>query len=69
MRPIVLQEIRQYPVQARPTAALAWAHQYAGFGRYGSSRARSGSLLDDEPRRVKHPPVRFDKGMAVDQLA
>jgi hypothetical protein len=21
------------------------------------------------PRRVKHPPLRFDKGMAVDQLA
>jgi len=22
-----------------------------------------------EPRRVKHPPVRFDKGVAVDRFA
>jgi hypothetical protein len=48
---------------------MAWAHQYAGFGRYGTSRGRFGSLLTDEPRRVKHPPVRFDKGLSVDQLA
>ena len=68
MRPIVLQEIRQFQVQQRTAPASAWAHQYLGFGRLGATHACFGSQPEG-PRRVKHPPLQFDKGVAVDQLA
>ena len=68
MRSIVLQEIRQFQVQQRTAPASAWAHQYLGFGRLGATHACFGSQPEG-PRRVKHPPLRFDKGVAVDQLA
>lgn len=67
MRPIVLQEVRPFPVHVQPSAAQAWA-QPSGFGRMGAAHAYFGGQPKG-PRRVKHPPVRFDKGMAVDQLA
>ena len=67
MRSIVLQEIRSFPVQVRPAATSAWA-QPSGFQRMGATHAYFGGQ-PEEPRRVKHPPLRFDKGMAVDQLA
>jgi hypothetical protein len=68
MRPIVLHEVRQFQVQERPAPASAWAHQQTGFGRLGAAHAYLGNQPEG-PRRVKHPPLRFDKGMAVDQLA
>ena len=67
MRPIVLHEVRQFQVQERPAPASAWA-QPSGFRRMGATHAYLGNQPEG-PRRVKHPPVRFDKGMAVDQLA
>lgn len=67
MRPIVLHEIRSFPVQVRPAAASAWV-QLSGLQRIGAAHAYFGSQPEG-PRRVKHPPVRFDKGLAVDQLA
>ena len=68
MRPIVLQEIRQFEVVQPQTAAPAWAHQYLGGKRFGTTNALL-HLIDTAPRRVKHPPLRFDKGVAVDRLA
>lgn len=68
MRSIVLHEVRQFQVQQRTAPASAWAHQYLGFGRLGATHACFGSQPEG-PRRVKHPPLRFDKGVAVDQLA
>lgn len=68
MRPIVLQEIRQFDVVERQPAAPAWAHQHWGGKRYTGSLAFLHSL-PEAPRRVKHPPVKFDKGVAVDRMA
>ena len=68
MRPIVLQEIRLFDVVEQQPAAPAWAHQHWGGQRLGPSHA-CWQVLPETPRRVKHPPVKFDKGVAVDRLA
>ena len=68
MRPIVLQEIRQFDVVSQQPAATAWAHQHWDNNRFGSSQAFF-ETSRHAPRRVKHPPVQFDKGVAVDRFA
>jgi hypothetical protein len=68
MRPIALQENRQFDVGLAQPAAPAWAHQYWDGKQFGATHTfiQNGPSA---PRLVKHPPLKFDKGMAVDRFA
>ena len=66
MRPIVLKEIRSLQTLKMPSRQDDGC--VLGFAR-GPQHAMSAECQRQEPRRVKHPPLRFDKGVAVDQYA
>jgi len=66
MRPIVLKEIRS--LQAIKTPGRQNDGGEVGFS-WGPQHAMATAWMRQEPRRVKHPPVRFDKGVAVDRFA
>lgn len=68
MRPIVLQEIRQFDVVKQQPDGAAWAHQHWGNKRLGAAQAFLETQLHAQ-RRVKHPPVQFEKGVSVDRFA
>ena len=66
MRPIELKEIRSLQTLKTPSQSnddcvvgFAWGPQHA--------MPADGNRL--EPRRVKHPPLRFNKGVAIDRYA
>ncbi|MDP5117045.1 MAG: hypothetical protein NWQ05_06720 [Burkholderiaceae bacterium] len=66
MRPIVLKEIRS--LRTIKTSSRQDDGCVLGFA-WGPQHAMPAACQRQEPRRVKHPPVRFDKGVAVDQYA
>jgi hypothetical protein len=66
MRPIVLKEIRS--LQTLKTPRRQDDGCVLGFA-WGPQHAMPTACLHHEPRRVKHPPVRFDKGVAIDRYA
>jgi hypothetical protein len=66
MRPIVLQEIRS--LQTLKTPSRQDEGCVLGFA-WGPQHAMPAALQRHESRRVKHPPLRFDKGVAVDRFA
>jgi hypothetical protein len=66
MRPIVLKEIRS--LQTIKTFSRQDDGCVLGFA-CGPQHAMPAACQRQEPRRVKHPPVRFDKGVAVDRFA
>ena len=68
MRPIVLQAFRQFDVVVEQPAAPAWAHQHWGGMQLGATPLVAQNSAS-APRRVKHPPLQFDKGVAVDRFA
>ena len=68
MRPIVLQAKRQFDVVEIQPPAPAWAHQHWSGQRFSAAHGFFENPVA-KPRRVKHPPVQFDKGVAVDRLA
>jgi len=66
MRPIVLTEIRSLQTLKTPSRqddgcvlGFAWRPQHA----------MPAACQRQEQHRVKHPPLRFDKGVAVDRYA
>lgn len=66
MRPIVLKEIRSLQTIETPS----WQDDVCVLGfAWGPQHAMPAACQRQEPRRVKHPPVRFDKGVAVDRFA
>lgn len=66
MRPIVLQEIRSLQTLQTPSRQDdGWVLGFA----WGPQLAMPAACQRQEPRRVKHPPLRFDKGVAVDRFA
>ncbi len=66
MRPIVLQEIRS--LQTLKTPSLQDQGCVLGFA-WGPQHAMPVACLRQEPRRIKHPPLRFDKGVSIDRFA
>ena len=66
MRPIVLKEIRPLPDSKTPSRQDDGC--VLGFA-WGPQHAMSAECQRQEPCRVKHPPLRFDKGVAVDRYA
>lgn len=66
MRPIALKEIRS--LQTLKTPSQGNDGCVLGFA-WGPQHAMPAACLRHEPRRVKHPPLRFDKGAAVDRYA
>lgn len=66
MRPIVLQEIRS--LQAFKTPNRQDDGYVLGFA-WGPQHAMPAACGRQAPRRVKHPSLRFDKGVAVDRFA
>jgi hypothetical protein len=66
MRPIVLKEIRSLQTIKTPNRQDDGC--VLGFA-WGPQHAMPAACQRQEPRRVKHPPVRFDKGVAVDRFA
>ncbi|NBW53782.1 MAG: hypothetical protein EBR42_00525 [Betaproteobacteria bacterium] len=66
MKPIVLQDIRS--LQTLKTPSRPDDGCVLGFA-WGPRHATPATCLREEPRRVKHPPLRFDKGVAVDRFA
>jgi len=66
MRPIVLKEIRS--LQTLKTPSRQDDGCVLGFA-WGPQHAMPTACQRQEPRLVKHPPLRFDKGVAVDQYA
>ncbi|MEY4676699.1 MAG: hypothetical protein RLZZ470_1206 [Pseudomonadota bacterium] len=66
MRPIVLQEIRS--LQTLKTPSRQDDGCVLGFA-WGPQHAMPADCLRQGSRRVKHPPLRFDKGVAVDRFA
>ena len=66
MRPIVLKEIRSLQTIETPS----WQDDGCVLGfAWGPQHAMPVACQRQERRRVKHPPVRFDKGVAVDRFA
>jgi len=66
MRPTVLKEIRS--LQTIKTTSRQDNGCVLGFA-WGPQHAMPAACQRQEPRRVKHPPLRFDKGVAVDRFA
>ncbi len=66
MRPTVLKDIRS--LQRLKTPSPQDEGCVVGFG-WGPQHALSAMGQQQAPRRVKHPPLRFDKGVAVDRYA
>jgi hypothetical protein len=66
MRPTVLKEIRS--LQTIKTTNRQVDGCVLGFA-WGPQHAMPAACQRQEPRRVKHPPLRFDKGVAVDRFA
>ena len=66
MRPIVLKEIRSLHTLKTPSRQDSGC--VLGFA-WGPQHAMPAAYPGQEPRRVKHPPLRFDKGVAVDRYA
>jgi hypothetical protein len=66
MRPIVLKEIRS--LQTLKTLSRQEDGCVLGFA-WGPLHAMPAACQRQEPRRVKHPPLRFDKGVAIDRYA
>ena len=66
MRPTVLKEIRSLQTIKTPNRQVDGC--VLGFA-WGPQHAMPAGCQRQEPRRVKHPPVRFDKGVAVDRFA
>jgi hypothetical protein len=66
MRPIVLKEIRS--LQTLKTPSRQDDGCVLGFA-WGPQHAMPAACQRQKPHRVKHPPLRFDKGVAVDRFA
>jgi hypothetical protein len=66
MRPIVLKEIRS--LQTLKTPSRQNDGCVLGFA-WGPQHAMPAACQRQELRLVKHPPLRFDKGVAVDHFA
>ena len=66
MRLTVLKEIRS--LQTIKTTSRQDNGCVLGFA-WGPQHAMPAACQRQELRRVKHPPLRFDKGVAVDRFA